>query len=271
MTENNEGIEIEESLNSIVFKINELVDDAVSEKRLVPIREAGELEVRGGYQLPFNRDILKATNAYEYSELKSALDELHQQYYALGKDRPYRNMPIFLGDKVTGITIRKNKAYRGYDIEGENAEKMMLLFETDNIPEAKDLIERLSSEGKGLLHLSMEVEELVSCVVCSVYVTEQSLLEYFRTLEISFSRVRYRWLTGTQYRARVTYMDGERKDMRWGVFIVSPPSPLSPRSILYPRPRKLRAKSLNDPMIATRITHIGKVKLREKDEIYLVK
>lgn len=125
--------------------------------------------------------------------------------------------------------------------------------------------------SKPLLDVAIHVTGSELNPIYNVEVTLSSLAEYLKSLDIEHSKMRFRRRTGSQYRAKIQYLDRDSEDLRWGMFILPRDTQLTYRNINFPRPRQPRKKSLSDPSVATRITQIGDVKLDGTYEIYLVK
>jgi hypothetical protein len=273
----------------IIFDINDTIEQGVRDELLLPLRTNREDESSGGFYSPYNRSIYQAASPEALDELKEAFSKLEAEYIEIQKDesnpnkpiKTHKNIPVFLPPTVSSITIRKNIAHKGFDIdpdsedwlclysarlEGRFDSKEELEFELSRQhDDIKDFANKINQQTGGVLQLHVETEFKTSRLL----VSHQNFWSYAQSLGHPFSRIRTRWVSGSHYRAQLHYLDRDPTEDRWGVMILPPDAALSRDNIHFPLPRKPRRGSLNDPDKAHQVKKIGE--LAPQVEIYLVK
>lgn len=284
----------QQQLRELISEINHSLDDLLaSENTLIRYDES---KCSGGHYSPYIRSVYKAESVDEYVQLKAKYHELDLEYLALLEEisdseatsiKPtitsYKNNPIFLGDKVTNLTLATATAYRSVNRKSPEQIKFRveincwfygdiahfdnfgdIIIETKR--EMSRKADRISDRTGGKIKPALDDDG----DTITLTISPEELFQYASALEgVEFSSVTFRRETGKKYTARIIRRGEPSEKLKFGMYIIHPNAPITADDIIYLQQRPPSQNSLSNRAI--RLTEIAGEAIVSDVEIWLVK
>ncbi|MDF5168622.1 hypothetical protein P3612_21750 [Vibrio parahaemolyticus] len=284
----------QQELRELISTINHSLDELLaSENTLIRYDES---KCSGGHYSPYIRAVYKAEGADEYEQLKAKYHELDLEYLALLEAiaeseatsiKPtitsYKNNPIFLGDKVTNLTLATATAYRSVNRKSSDQMKGRVeinrwfygdIAHFDNFDDI--IIETKREMSRKAANISDRTNGKVKPALdddgdtITLTISPEELFHYASALGgVEFSSITFRRESGKKYTARVIRRGEPSEKLKFGMYIIHPNAPITEDDIIHLQQRPPSQNSLANR--AVRLKEIAGEAIVSDVEIWLVK
>lgn len=284
----------QQELRELISAINHSLDELLaSENTLIRYDES---KCSGGHYSPYIRAVYKAETVDEYDQLKTKYHELDLEYLALLEAiaeseatsiKPtitsYKNNPIFLGDKVTNLTLATATAYRSVNrkspeqIKGSIEINRWFYGDIAHLDNFDDIIIETKREMSRKVasisdrtggKIKPELDDDGDTITLTI--SPEELFQYASELEgVGFSSITFRKESGKKYSARVIRRGEPSKKLKFGMYIIHPNAPITADDIIHLQQRPPSQNSLSNR--AVQLKEIAGEAIVSDVEIWLVK
>ncbi|ELB2788949.1 hypothetical protein QNE79_004375 [Vibrio alginolyticus] len=284
----------QQELRELISAINHSLDELLaSENTLIRYDES---RCSGGHYSPYIRAVYKAETADEYDQLKTKYHELDLEYLALLEAiaeseatsiKPtitsYKNNPIFLGDKVTNLTLATATAYRSVNrkssdqMNGRVEINRWFYGDIEHLDNFNDiLVETKREMSRKAASISDRTGGKIKPVLdddgdtITLTISPEELFQYASELEgVEFSSITFRRESGKKYTARVIRRGEPSEKLKFGMYIIHPNAPIEADDIIHLQQRPPSQNSLSNR--AVQLKEITGEAIVSDVEIWLVK